>query len=250
MLAYNHGGTGVVMALLEEPIAETVAPPVVVVREKRRWPWLIALVAALVLLASAVGAYVWAAHYQPLVVGSSWGSDSGGTQAQELSAPGSVMTPYDYYAASTGTQFLVIDPKPGQQFWFRTELSIQGQYPVKVVGINTDFDCCSYKPVKTNRYITSADTGFGADFGNTSPFDPFVLDKAANKGRGIKVVFTVPSCARRDPTLPPVGPLTPYNGMSISSYTVKYKFLWFTHTVNIPLQERLEIINLPLCPGR
>jgi hypothetical protein len=246
------------MTVLDEPTSESLQESPAVSRqphERRIWPWLVGaavilLVVLLVLIGLVLRGLNWADHYQPLVVGSSWGTDAGGTQAQELSPPGSVMTPYDFYAADTGSKFLIIDPKPGQKFWFRTELNSRGHYPVKVLHIATGFACCSYKPVTEKVYITSPNSGLGADFANTSAFKPFVLDDKTNLGRGIKIVFTVPSCAKRDATLPPEGTLTPYNGNSISSYQVTYKFLWFTRTVDIPLPEQLEIINLPLCPNR
>ena len=241
------------MTVLDEPVTdESVSAPA---KHKRRiWPWVLgaSVVVLLVLAGLAIRGLNWADHYQPLYVSGTWAHDSGGNQAQELSPPGSVMTPYDFYAADTGSKFLIIDPKPGQKFFFQTDFFSRGHYPVKVVHIATGFDCCSYKMVTEKVYITGPNSGRGVDFEKTSPFKPFVLDDKSNHGRGLKIVFTVPSCAKRatDPTLPPEGTLTPYNGNSISSFEVTYKFLWFTRTVDIALPERLQLINLPLSPNR
>jgi hypothetical protein len=201
-----------------------------------------------VLLGALTYGWIWADHYQPLIVGSTFGGDAGDGHVVELSRPGQVMTTYDFYAASTGTQFLVIRPKPRQAFWFKTELTATGRFPVTVTGISTQFDNNYFKTLVTKPYVSTFDSRKAGGIGDFTQFHRFVLDGTTRTGRGIKVVFTVPGCAKPDRTLPTNGDVAPYSDMSIATYRATYKFLWFTHTVDIPLQERIDVINLPMCP--
>jgi hypothetical protein len=197
------------------------------------------------LIAGATAFLVWAGHYQPL-------KPEVGIVAtqQSLSLPGSVMTRYDYLSAATGYKLIVDTPKAGQTFGLYEGVQNSGGFGVTVVGAGTELaPISSARSSLTNErvyVIPGGNQAYSVNYGTLgTPLKQF--DLAKGTWVGLHLAEQIPTCA----TVP--NNLSQYKLPAMSvvplvKYHVTYRFLWFTHTVTLPLSNPVGIVNPPSCP--
>jgi hypothetical protein len=208
---------------------------------------IVGVIAAVLVIAvaAAIGFLVWAAHYQPLVVGTSATSTS-----QVVSMPGSVMSRYDYLVAETGAKYIVDTPKPGQTFDFIESVMNSGRSGVTIVSAGTPGagpTSIGHALLHESVYAIAGDNrGAGFNFSTRGvPIKSY--DLGHDYQVGIHVVEKIPTCATR-PNQTAKDALPAMDIMPLDHYQVTYRFLWFTHTITFPIREPIAIINIPSCP--
>jgi hypothetical protein len=181
---------------------------------------LFALGAVVVAVLGAV--YHALASYQPVIV--------------QLGTPSAVSPDYQdvprYYAslasaAKTGTAHgpAYYSPRPGFTFVVGQSVAVNGQFPIKVTNVVSTFWTAP------GREITYKVADQQAVFRTGGQFVP--LKSVTVQGHDwvspmLGVRFTIPKCANSDRNYPP-GTVIQTMGMRLT-----YRFLWFTHRVDIP----------------
>ena len=221
-----------------------------------RTPKIIALV-IFVAIGAMVSAIIWAMHYQPL--GSDYFSYA---PYQATSQVGQRMNQFTQDVVTTGTQWVVSPTKVGASYGFQTDLVNTGSFPVTITGV--DFSSgANYWPAPGEPQILKQ-TSLAA----VANYPPGPNGPQAGLTRGAGWVPVGNIVDRPQPSdsptrvwlrvyithvaLCPKGwinePVTPTHGFTtVTDYKVTYKFLWFHHTVTLPLMNKLALIDSPSC---
>lgn len=246
MLALSTVGLGVGMTLLDEPVADAAAPEPVPVAQhrKRRWPWVVGAIILVAAISAVVFAYEWAAHYQPLTVG---GFSTEWPHA-EVTVPGHVQTQYSYDVTQYGSTFLAYPYKAGYKFGFMYSLSNQGPYDVKVVGVGGPAGVNAVSDPRnmntTGQPVMFARNEDATDLAEpTRPFTAFVAS-SGHDTVPVGMSWTYHGC--------PAGTHASKTKMGaganfLTTFTVTYKFLWFTHSVQLTMRDNLGLVNIQIC---
>ena len=226
------------MAVVEDRTVGAPAPLQTDARPKRgrhRGRWILAIV---LVVGLATGSFLlWAAHYQPI--------EFGGLSMQwpgELTPePGQPMTQLAADQLEYNSKFIVYAKHKGDRFGFEYGLYNTGPYGVTVLGLDKS---------TTDRFAPLFDVqaGFDPYRGTRTPQSPaFVWSttpRSLPKGAidmNVGATYTYVGC--------PKG-LTAYQDHGaggFSSVGVRYRFLWFTHTAEIPMTDALWLVHGPRC---
>jgi hypothetical protein len=192
------------------------------------------------LLAAGTGLLLWAAHYQPLEPG----GFSDEWPVQRLVEPGNTQSRYSYDVAQYGSKFLVYPHKAGYQYGFLYDLRNQGPYPVQVLGVGGP-DGVTLLSDPRNASTTGSAVELGTGIGtfstpSTSPFKAFELAPQRDS-QPVGMTWTYHGC--------PAATTTEVGGGAnfLTTFTVKYKFLWFTHTTSFLMTDPMGIVDMQFC---
>jgi hypothetical protein len=231
------------MTAVDEATRQSDHPASRVTRGSRRWPWGVAAV-LIIALASAGGFLIWAAHYQPLSTGGLH-SEFGSPAPPQLGAP---TTQYSLDAVKYQTTWVVYPRKVGEKFGFVYGLHNSGRYGVTVLNIGFPPSGMTSSPdaefaiaaMRRNRPAwLSNSPDYNAPY-YMQRFTPVLLSPRGPEF-DMGTTWTYRGC--------PKGKVDVPSGYATSTdkFAVTYRFLWFTHTVLIPLQNSLYIANIPRC---
>jgi hypothetical protein len=202
---------------------------------RRRGSWVIGGLGAL-LLAVVIGFMFWAAHYQPLEEGPGarwWIGMFPGTQGTPATQAQNVK--------SYGTPFVIREPKPGTQFGFVQMVHNTGPFAVTITAISNRFNV----PDRVRLVDTRVDTGRvtnGDMVGGFMPFEHMPVRPSWNDLPFFRTTLTVPACAVHAAFYPSAG-----SGPALDTFTVTYRFLWFSHSVELPIHTPLTLIGPKDC---
>jgi hypothetical protein len=175
---------------------------------------LVLIVLALTVIGLAIGAVVWIDSYQPLATGNT------------------AYGPLGSVASPTGDGVYVVFHQ-GKSFRYGTTIWNEGRYTVRVLGV-PDFvrGHLFGRPVLV-RLLLSAPTTFdyGGIPGPFTRFHPFDLPPGGQRGLMFVGTYDDP-CPERGLGL----------SMGWESIPVRFRFLWRTRTVEIPLPEQVTFV--------
>jgi hypothetical protein len=226
------------MAVLDErTVVSSPQPTQRASHKRRRWPRVV-LAVVLVVALGAGGFLIWAANYQPIAFGGmtfTWPGDA-------TPKPGQPMTQYVADELQYGSTFIVYAKHKGDRFGFEYSIANRGPFGVTVLGLDK-----STLPVGSAQYAIESgiDTYSGLRAPDSPTFRwsaaPVSLPKDAFDTR-LGATFTYIGC--------PKGTTESRNGggsQGRSDFGVRYRFLWFTHTAEVPMPQALTLVNGPHC---
>jgi hypothetical protein len=215
---------------------EAEASPVATKRATSRTRPIVLLVILFALLA---GVYAYLANYQPLYAPDAAQSSRPG--AVVWPAPGTTLTRAQaarvqrLTGQSADAVVYFVSPKPGTTFGFGNPIASNGLIPVKIVDVQTSFidgktEILSPVRLADQRPVTISPkelSTYGGRLSGVAPFAPYWLSSHTKQLPTIGVAFTIPKCATQQHHY------GPNNVLWAETYSVTYKYLWFTHKVMI-----------------
>jgi hypothetical protein len=200
----------------------------------------VAVLVALV-LAVCTGFMIWAAHYQPLAT-SGLVMAFGSPPSAKLGEPTTRAT---LDRLQYGTPWVVYLKKPGDKFGFRYGVINVGNYPVTVIGISgppntplADPPNAIFSARTTRMNKINLDTGQPYFLQSFTP----VTIRPHQQDLDMGVTWTYLGCPNGKPILRGHG-----GAAGPDTFALTYRFLWFTHTVELPLFNKLRLVNTPVC---
>lgn len=204
----------------QAPSRRTLGAGLTEAKRRRRWPRAVLWIAAIALVADAVGFMAYVSRYQPLGAGPQSGVDS-----RQVVRELEVRSP----EGRAFSQFR-IDDVHGSRFWYGFTLTNGGRLPVTITSVGAQPRPGETTPLPQTGVRLGPEAGSGRfEDLQATPFQPFTLE-AQTGHRAIVIDARIAGCRRE-------GEATYYGGVDVT-----YKVLgFFTRRTTVTLPYTIEV---------